>query len=159
MSYGDHGNWVIGAPDVLLDPESAAAEQAERIGAQGSAGAAAGLRGSARSTRPDAPGDVTPVALVVLEQKVRPDARETLEYFAAQQVSVKVISGDNAVSVGAVADKLGLHGETMDARRAADRPRPNWPTRWTHTPRSAGCGPIRNAPWCTPCNHAATPWR
>lgn len=60
---------------------------------------------------------VTPAALVVLEQKVRPDARETLEYFADQQVSVKVISGDNAVSVGAVAGSLGLHGETMDARR------------------------------------------
>ena len=30
-----HGNWVSGAPDVLLDPASAAAEQAERIGAQG----------------------------------------------------------------------------------------------------------------------------
>ncbi|EUA11153.1 HAD ATPase, P-type, IC family protein [Mycobacterium kansasii 732] len=34
-SYRDHGNWVIGAPDVLLDPASAAAEQAERIGGRG----------------------------------------------------------------------------------------------------------------------------
>ncbi|MCV7081702.1 hypothetical protein H7H37_10940, partial [Mycolicibacterium insubricum] len=42
-------------------------------------------------------------ARVVLDQKVRPDARETLEYFAEQDVTVKVISGDNAVSVGAVA--------------------------------------------------------
>jgi cation-transporting ATPase E len=53
----------------------------------------------------------------VLEQRVRPDARETLEYFAAQDVSVKVISGDNAVSVGAVADQLGLRSHAMDARR------------------------------------------
>jgi len=34
-SYGEHGNWVIGAPDVLLDPESPQAEQAEHIGALG----------------------------------------------------------------------------------------------------------------------------
>ncbi len=40
-----------------------------------------------------------------------------MEYFAEQKVSVKVISGDNAVSVGAVAGSLGLHGETMDARK------------------------------------------
>jgi cation-transporting ATPase E len=40
-----------------------------------------------------------------------------MDYFAAQGVSVKVISGDNAVSVGAVAGKLGLHGEAMDARQ------------------------------------------
>src|SRR6202012_4678646 len=59
----------------------------------------------------------TPVALVVLEQKVRPDARETMDYFADQGVSVKVLSGDNAVSVAAVAGELGLRGETMDARR------------------------------------------
>src|SRR5262249_11618003 len=35
VSYRDHGNWVIGAPDVLLDPSSQVAEQAEDIGAQG----------------------------------------------------------------------------------------------------------------------------
>ena len=34
-SYGEHGNWVIGAPDVLLDPASPVAEQAEQIGAKG----------------------------------------------------------------------------------------------------------------------------
>jgi cation-transporting ATPase E len=121
VSYRDHGNWVIGAPDVLLDPASAAAERAERIGAQG---LRVLLLGSAEMAvnHPDAPGRVTPVALVVLEQKVRPDARDTLDYFAAEAVSVKVISGDNAVSVGAVAGKLGLHGETMDARQLPTEP-------------------------------------
>jgi cation-transporting ATPase E len=121
VSYRDHGNWVIGAPDVLFDPASAAAERAERIGAQG---LRVLLLGSAEVAvnHPDAPGRVTPVALVVLEQKVRPDARQTLDYFAAEAVSVKVISGDNAVSVGAVAGKLGLHGETLDARQLPTEP-------------------------------------
>jgi cation-transporting P-type ATPase E len=115
-SYGEHGNWVIGAPDVLLDPTSPDAEQAEQIGALG---LRVLLLGSSDGSvdAPAAPGVVTPVALVVLEQRVRPDARDTLEYFASQKVTVKVISGDNAVSVGAVAGKLGLHGETMDARK------------------------------------------
>ncbi|MDT5154091.1 MAG: cation-transporting P-type ATPase [Mycobacterium sp.] len=116
ISYGDNGNWVIGAPDVLLDPASPDAEEAERIGAQG---LRVLLLGSSDESvdAPYAPGTVTPVALVVLEQRVRPDARETLDYFAAQKVTVKVISGDNAVSVGAVAGTLGLHGETLDARQ------------------------------------------
>ena len=114
-SFREHGNWVIGAPDVLLDPVSPVAEQAEEIGAQG---LRVLLLGSATDSvdAADAPGRVTPIALVVLEQRVRPDARETLDYFASQHVSVKVISGDNAVSVGAVAGSLGLHGETLDAR-------------------------------------------
>ncbi|ORV93598.1 magnesium-transporting ATPase [Mycobacterium interjectum] len=121
VSFRDHGDWVIGAPDVLLDPASAEAERAEGIGAQGLRVLLLG-RSEAAVDDPAAPGRVTPVALVVLEQKVRPDARQTLDYFAAQGVSVKVISGDNAVSVGAVAGKLGLRGDAMDARRLPTEP-------------------------------------
>ncbi|MBB5917940.1 cation-transporting ATPase E [Nocardia transvalensis] len=117
FSYGEHGNWLLGAPDVLLDPESEAAATAQDIGSQG-------LRvlllasSDGPVDAPGAPGTVTPQALVVLEQKVRPDARQTLEYFASQDVSIKVISGDNAVSVGAVASSLGLTGgnHAVDAR-------------------------------------------
>ncbi|NKZ12481.1 cation-translocating P-type ATPase [Mycolicibacterium septicum DSM 44393] len=120
-SYGEHGNWVIGAPDVLLDSTSPVAEQAEQIGAKGLRVLLVGSSDQAVDA-PGAPGTVTPVALVVLEQRIRPDAGETLDYFASQHVSVKVISGDNAVSVGAVAGKLGLHGETMDARQLPHEP-------------------------------------
>jgi cation-transporting ATPase E len=120
-SYGEHGNWVIGAPDVLLEPGSQIAQEAEEIGAQG---LRVLLLGSCDVPvdHVDAPGCVTPAALVVLEQRVRPDARDTLDYFAEQKVSIKVISGDNAVSVGAVAGSLGLEGETMDARQLPDAP-------------------------------------
>ncbi|MGA4691302.1 MAG: HAD-IC family P-type ATPase [Rhodococcus sp. (in: high G+C Gram-positive bacteria)] len=117
QSYGTHGNWLLGAPDVLLDPGTEAARRAEELGSSG-------LRVLllARSDRPVddelAPGTVTPAALVVLEQRVRPDAKPTLEYFAGQQVDVKVISGDNAIAVGAVASSLGLPGSAspIDAR-------------------------------------------
>ncbi len=120
-SYREHGNWVIGAPDVLLDPGSPAATQAEEIGAKGLRVLLLGSSDRAVDAV-DAPGSVAPVALVVLEQKVRPDARQTLEYFAEQHVSVKVISGDNASSVDAVAESLGLHGEAMDARNLPSEP-------------------------------------
>ena len=102
---------------MLLDPDSEMARKAEEVG---SSGLRVLMLGS--SDLPvddaDAPGTVTPEALVVLEQKVRPDAQETLEYFASQKVAVKVISGDNAVSVGAVAGSLGLEGgdRPIDAR-------------------------------------------
>ncbi|WP_167473863.1 cation-translocating P-type ATPase [Nocardia arthritidis] len=117
VSYGDNGNWLLGAPDVLLDPGSEDARVAEELGSSGLR-----ILLLARGDRPvdaaDAPGRVTPAALVVLEQKVRPDAGDTLEYFAQQNVSIKVISGDNAVSVGAVASSLNLPGgdHAVDAR-------------------------------------------
>ncbi|RZQ60995.1 HAD-IC family P-type ATPase [Amycolatopsis suaedae] len=116
-SFAGEGNWVLGAPDVLLAAGSAERAEAERIG---SAGLRVLLLGHSEHPvdAPDAPGEVTPAALVVLEQRIRPDARDTLDYFAAQDVTVKVISGDNAVSVGAVARTLELPqaGNPVDAR-------------------------------------------
>jgi cation-transporting P-type ATPase E len=115
VSYESHGNWVLGAPDVLQDRSSAVAAQADAAGSQGMRVL---LLGSTDLSvdHPDAPGRVAPVALIMLKQRVRPDARDTLDYFAEQNVSVKVISGDNAASVGAVAFALGLGGRTLDAR-------------------------------------------
>lgn len=121
QSYGEHGHWILGAPDVLLDPSTDVARQAEEVG---SAGLRVLLLGSSDLPVDDAaaPGIFTPQALVVLEQKIRPDAHETLDYFASQQVAVKVISGDNAISVGAVASSLGLDGgdRPIDARGLPD---------------------------------------
>ncbi|MDV8024446.1 HAD-IC family P-type ATPase [Rhodococcus sp. IEGM 1330] len=117
LSYGEHGHWLLGAPDVLLDASSDIARRAEETGSRGLRVLL--LASSDRSVDDDeAPGVVTPRALVILEQKVREDARDTLEYFASQHVEVKVISGDNAVSVGAVAGSLGLPGgdAPIDAR-------------------------------------------
>ncbi|NMO01593.1 HAD-IC family P-type ATPase [Gordonia sp. TBRC 11910] len=118
----DAGNWLIGAPDILLDPDSETARAATEIGESG-------LRVLllARTDVPvDAepagdttvPGTLQPAGLVVLEQRVREDARDTLDYFASQRVDVKVISGDNARSVGAVAQSLGLGNvdTSVDAR-------------------------------------------
>ena len=49
------------------------------------------------------PDELRPAALVTFEEKVRDDAAETLRYFARQGVILKVISGDNPRTVGAVA--------------------------------------------------------
>jgi len=116
-SFADRGNWVLGAPDVLLPEGSADAAEAERIGSEGLRVLLLGSS-TGQVDDPVGPGDIDPVALVVLEQKVRPEAAGTLAYFAEQDVDVKVISGDNALSVGAVASSLGLTGAhaPIDAR-------------------------------------------
>ncbi|MFJ4035222.1 HAD-IC family P-type ATPase [Streptomyces griseoluteus] len=113
---GKVAGWLLGAPDVLLAPDDPALAETGRLNEQGLrvlllARAAGDLDG------PDPARGARPVALVVLEQRLRPDAAETLRYFADQDVQAKVISGDNAVSVGAVAHKLGLSGKAVDARR------------------------------------------
>ncbi len=106
-SFDGHGDWVLGATDVLLPADSAEAVQAQQIGAKGLRVLLLG-RSDRPVDAPDAPGAVEPVALVVLEQRIRPEAELTLRFFEEQDVEVKVISGDNAVSVGAVAATLHL---------------------------------------------------
>jgi cation-transporting ATPase E len=115
-SFDGHGDWVLGAPDVLLLPGAQRAE-GEQLGAHGRRVLLLG-RAEHVVDAAGGPGYVEPVALVVLEQKIRDDAKATLDYFAQQGVHVKVISGDNAVSVGAVAEKLGLPSaeSPVDAR-------------------------------------------
>ena len=111
MSFGEHGSWVLGAPENVL---GAAYEGAIRTHVEQNAGlgrrvlilatAAAPFTDSTDATLPP----VEAVALVLLEDVVRADAPATLRFFADQGVTVKVISGDNNVTVGAVARRAGL---------------------------------------------------
>ncbi|CAL9502975.1 HAD-IC family P-type ATPase [Streptomyces sp. enrichment culture] len=115
--------WLLGAPDVLLAPHDPALDETVRLNEQGlRVLLLARARDGVDVDAPEAAEGVWPVALVVLEQRLRPDAADTLRYFAEQDVRAKVISGDNAVSVGAVASKLGLEGSTVDARRLPSDP-------------------------------------
>ncbi|MFJ3971018.1 HAD-IC family P-type ATPase [Streptomyces parvus] len=116
---GTASAWLLGAPDVLLSEGDATLAEIEQLNEQG---LRVLLLARVQGDGLDAPGaaaGAAPTALVVLEQRLRPDAGDTLAYFADQNVATKVISGDNAVSVGAVAGKLGLAGaeNTLDARR------------------------------------------
>ncbi|NXY99359.1 HAD-IC family P-type ATPase, partial [Streptomyces sp. BR123] len=114
---GESSTWLLGAPDVLLPNGDPALGEIDELNEQGLRVLL--LARAARELDDDAVVvGARPTALVVLEQRLRADASDTLRYFEEQNVRAKVISGDNAVSVGAVAGKLGLPGadNTVDAR-------------------------------------------
>ncbi|MFI5885428.1 HAD-IC family P-type ATPase [Streptomyces sp. NPDC051554] len=113
---GESSTWLLGAPDVLLGADDPALEETGRLNEQGLRVLLL-ARVSGELDDPGVAREASATALVVLEQRLRPDAAETLAYFAEQDVHAKVISGDNAVSVGAVAGKLGLSGQVVDARQ------------------------------------------
>ncbi|MFJ6148227.1 HAD-IC family P-type ATPase [Streptomyces anulatus] len=120
---GTDSVWLLGAPDVLLSEGDATLTEIEQLNEQGLRVLLL-ARAEGELDAPGAAAGAAPTALVVLEQRLRPDAGDTLAYFADQNVATKVISGDNAVSVGAVAGKLGLAGaeHTLDARRLPGDP-------------------------------------
>jgi len=64
--------------------------------------------GDSPDARPTLPGDLEPLGILVLRERIRPDARPTLERFAEAGVTLKLISGDNPVTVAALARQVGL---------------------------------------------------
>jgi cation-transporting P-type ATPase E len=126
--FGDRGDWVLGAPDILLrratgaSGDAAAAERAARIVDEHSRqGRRVLLLGALTEGRPadDEPPPNRPVAIVALEERIRSDASDTLDYFHRQGVAVKVISGDDPRTVAAVAARVGIGGtdHPVDARQ------------------------------------------
>ncbi len=119
-TFGPHGSFVFGAPEMVLagaPGDAPVRARANELAGEGNrvlvlARSAAALDGETL------PESLEPLALVLLEEKVRPDAADTLAYFAEQGVTLKVISGDNPRTVGAVARRVGLPGgqEPFDAR-------------------------------------------
>lgn len=116
LTYHGGVTWVFGAPDVLVDDSAVGMQKARQLMEEGlrvlllarSSVGADDLPGGA--LRKSEAVELEPVALAVLGQKVRSDAAETVAYFYEEGVEVKVISGDNDRSVGAVARELKMEG-------------------------------------------------
>ena len=127
-SFADRGSFLLGAPDILLDKVTApdAATARARVDHYASlgrrvlilVGSPSGLHGEIL------PEDLVPIALVVLDEALRAAAPDTIAYFERQGVTVKVISGDSPVTVGAVATRVGVAGadDPVDARTLPEEP-------------------------------------
>src|SRR5579875_2739833 len=129
-SFRGGRTWVVGAPDVLLDAGVGAGVTSEALAAAVAQHSAAGRRVllvASSGTRLDGdalPHDAVPEALVVLEERVRPDAPATIRFLLEQGVAVTVLSGDDPRTVAAVAQRVGIPviGRPVDARRLQEDP-------------------------------------
>ncbi|MDQ1393272.1 MAG: cation-transporting P-type ATPase [Acidimicrobiaceae bacterium] len=135
-SFDGHGTWVLGAPEIVLAGAPADDHVRRRVETLAAAGTRTLLLARSNAPLPvpssdpgDAsflsqpieltlPPDLVAISLVTFEECVRADAADTLGYFTAQGVSLKIISGDNPATVGAIARRVHLPGtaEPMDAR-------------------------------------------
>jgi len=112
---GDGATYVMGAPDVLAESGALTlpphlAGKLEEETAAGRRVVAFGQTSEALPSDPAANGvpRITPLALVVLEETLRPDAAETIAFMREQEVDLKLISGDAAATVTAVAYAVGV---------------------------------------------------
>ncbi len=110
--------YVLGAPDILTESGALSlpprlAEKLKEETAAGRRVVAFGQTGEALPEDPAAKGapPMQPLALVVLEETLRPDAAETIAYMREEEVDLKLISGDAAATVTAVAYAVGVPQE------------------------------------------------
>ena len=125
MAFGDRGAWILGGPDVLArDPDADPVVRDATLAAADAGNRVVLLARAAALSAEELPVDLVPAALVIMSERLRPSAADTLRYFAAQDVSVKVISGDNPRTVGAIAGRLGLTyaDQPVDARHLPSEP-------------------------------------
>ena len=124
VDFGEHGAWVLGAPEIVgADAPAEVRQEADDLAGTGARVVLLARAGQLPSVD-DVLTALTPVALVAISQELRPDAAQTVSYFLDQDVTVKVISGDNAVTVGAIAQEAGVPGadHPVDARDLPDDP-------------------------------------
>ena len=108
--FGANGKFIVGAPEfVLKEKYNLVENDVKEYSAQGFR-----VLVLVRTTQPlkdDLDREkLKPIALIVLSDKIRENAKDTLAYFAKQGVELKVISGDNPLTVSKVAERAGLAG-------------------------------------------------
>jgi cation-transporting P-type ATPase E len=125
-SFAGHGTWVLGAPEIVLaGSQDGLLPQAADLAASGQR-----VLALARTTGPldgqALPPGLRAVAFIVLAERLRSDTPQTIAYFTAQGVTLKVISGDSPRTVSAVAARAGVPhaGDAIDARDLPEDPGP-----------------------------------
>ena len=131
--------WYMGAPEVIISAlegdYSSVLQQVNEYANDGNrvllvarstaplsprSGLRDAVEGANVSDGPQLDVQAEPVALVLCSEKIREDAERTLAWFREQGVRCRVISGDNPVTVGAIARRVKLTGDhepvAMDAR-------------------------------------------
>ena len=115
---------VLGAPEALLDGTLADASLRDRAASEAAAGRRVLALASYGAPLPEAGPEVEltaplqPLGVVVLAEELRASAAETIAFFAREDVALKVLSGDNPATVGAIARDLGIEasGPALDGR-------------------------------------------
>lgn len=109
ISFKDHGAYVLGAPEFIMKDDEALASRVEAYSEKGLRVLLL-ARADRISSEEELVEGASALGLILISDCIRTEARSTFEYFASQNVAVKVISGDNPATVSHIAVEAGLAG-------------------------------------------------
>ena len=108
VSFEDAGTFVMGAPEFVLKPVPAKIDKLVKQYAQMGLRVIMIAHSDGKIKDEKLPTGLKGVAIITLSDNIRPDAIETIKWFKDNDVEVKVISGDNPVTVSEVARRAGI---------------------------------------------------
>ncbi|MBR7177519.1 MAG: HAD-IC family P-type ATPase [Clostridia bacterium] len=109
VSFKGHGTYMLGAPEfVLKTPNQRIADMVKKYAEQGYRVLLLAYSSSTLFDTKTLPQVRRPVAVIVIEDHIRPDAEETINWFKQNGVAIKVISGDNPTAVSNIAMRVGV---------------------------------------------------
>ncbi|AWW26535.1 cation-translocating P-type ATPase [Acetobacterium carbinolicum] len=107
--FAEQGTFVIGAPEfVLKERYDEIKEKVEHYASEGNRVLMLGYAKEPFKEDGSLPENIKTIALLPMGDKIRHEAKKTLEFFRNQGVDIKVISGDNPITVSQVAHRAGL---------------------------------------------------
>ncbi len=117
-TFKDLGTWVMGAPEIILNKEYS--DIKSLVDEEAAKGRRVLLLAKVKNNKLNhkLSGEIEATALILIEDIIREQAPDVLDYFNKQDVEVKIISGDNPLTVSTVAKKAGVNGweNAIDAR-------------------------------------------
>ena len=126
IEFEEKGCYVLGAPEFLLQDDEEGAEILRKVNQYSEEGYRVLLLGKCGSVQAEdgSVSEVSPMGLIVILDCIRKEAPDVFQYFRGQKVEIKVISGDNPVTVSKIAGKAGLLGaeKYVDASTLGDDP-------------------------------------
>ena len=106
-SFDENGSYIFGATEFILKDSSPYQEIIKEYSEKGQR--VLMLAHSPHQIQDkELPAEIHPMAFLFISDKIRAEAPDTLAYFAEQGVDIKIISGDNAITVANIAKKAGL---------------------------------------------------
>ena len=106
-SFDENGSYIFGATEFILKDSTPYQEIIEEHSEKGQR--VLMLAHSPHQIQDkELPEEIHPMAFLFISDKIRAEAPDTLAYFAEQGVDIKIISGDNAITVANIAKKAGL---------------------------------------------------
>ena len=106
-SFDENGSYIFGATEFILKDSSPYQEIIKEHSEKGQR--VLMLAHSPHQIQDkELPTEIHPMAFLFISDKIRAEAPDTLAYFAEQGVDIKIISGDNAITVANIAKKAGL---------------------------------------------------